>query len=584
MIYVDQLGYLPKSKKIAVLAQENDTQRLEDKCVRVLNEDGICIMEKKAVYFGYDEASEDFIWQVDFTELEQPGIYRLEDEQGTLSYHFRIGADLYEGLNKILCKAFYYQRCGMELEERHAGIFKRKSCHEKEALLLEDYERFRQGEKNVMWYDVKGGWHDAGDYGRYTTGAATALAHLLYAWDDFSDSFKMNLNIPESENGVDDILNECLYELKWLLKMQMSDGSVCHKLTSMRHANFVMPCEDKRQMILFPASTMATGAFAGIMAKASRVYRDIDIPFADKAFEAAVKAWNWLELHPELIGFQNPKGCNTGEYGDQEDADERIWAAVELFKCTGESAYLEKVEGLLAAIDNKSGFGWLNVSGFAGWALLDNQLKSTQDSGLEPAISKRNTGNLEIHEKESLKSNVMEEQLQNQYRQIILMEASKVLEISKQCGYMVAMKKEEYHWGSNATPLNRGMLLATAYLLSGEKSFLECVEQQLHYILGVNATGYSYVTGMGENACRYLHNRVTVADEIEEMIPGFISGGANGHPADEKAEWMIAPGTPPMKCFLDIWECYSLNEHTIYWNSPAVFIVAFLEHVYSAEQ
>ena len=99
----------------------------------------------------------------------------------------------------------------------------------------------------------------------------------------------------------------------------------------------------------------------------------------------------------------------------------------------------------------------------------------------------------------------------------------------------------------------------------------------MDYILGVNAAGYSYVTGIGEHSFRNPHNRVTVADGIEETIPGFVSGGPNACPVDEKAEWLIEPGTPPMKCYLDIWECYSLNEITIYWNSPAIFVSAFLD-------
>ena len=95
---------------------------------------------------------------------------------------------------------------------------------------------------------------------------------MIYAQQLFPESFTENLNIPESNDAMPDVLSECLYELRWLLKMQMEDGSVCHKLTSMRHANFVMPCEDKRQMILFPASTMAAADFAAVMALASRVY------------------------------------------------------------------------------------------------------------------------------------------------------------------------------------------------------------------------------------------------------------------------------------------------------------------------
>ena len=101
--------------------------------------------------------------------------------------------------------------------------------------------------------------------------------------------------------------------------------------------------------------------------------------------------------------------------------------------------------------------------------------------------------------------------------------------------------------------------------------------KQMDYLLGVNAVGYSYVTEVGFYSCRNPHNRVAAADGIGYSIPGFVVGGPNEHPADEKAEWLIVPGTPPMKCYLDIWECYSLNEITIYWNSPAIFAAAFLE-------
>ncbi|MDE5864315.1 MAG: glycoside hydrolase family 9 protein, partial [Lachnospiraceae bacterium] len=541
MIYVDQLGYAPHSKKTAVLAGSSASLPEEEKYIRVLDEKGDCVYEGKAVYFGYDEASGDYIWQADFSEVSTPGTYRIESGQEQSSCYFQIGSDLYSHLNQVLCKSFYYQRCGMKLEEKYAGIFKRKCCHDKGAVLLEDYSRWQSGGQDVKLLDVTGGWHDAGDYGRYTTAAATALAHLLYAWSFYSDSFKTNLNIPESGNGMDDILNECLYELKWLLKMQMPDGSVHHKLTSMRHANFVMPCEDVRQMILFPASTVATGDFAGIMAKASRVYHRLDADFADTALKAAKRAWDWLEQHPEFIGFKNPEECNTGEYGDRKDTDERMWAAVELFRCTGDLAYLEKAVFLMQDIGEKSGLGWRDVAAFAGWAILENQLEAMAEERPDAVIDKQ------------------EEQFRQQYRDIFIEEAFRLAEVSGQCGYMAAMTKEEYHWGSNSVPLNRGMLFATAYLLSGEETFLECAAHQLHYILGVNAVGYSYITGIGEHACRNLHNRVTVADGIDETIPGFVAGGANGHPADEKAEWMIAPGTPPMKCYLDIWECYSLN-------------------------
>ena len=89
------------------------------------------------------------------------------------------------------------------------------------------------------------------------------------------------------------------------------------------------------------------------------------------------------------------------------------------------------------------------------------------------------------------------------------------------------------------TVLNRAMILGTAFLLTADDRYVECVAEQMDYILGVNAAGYSYVTGVGEHSFRNPHNRVTVADGIEETIPGFVSGGPNAYPVDEKAEWLI---------------------------------------------
>lgn len=198
-IYVNQAGYLPESVKTIVLAEEAEhgvfsekdfSKNMSDKTVQIYDPNGEkCLLEKKAKYIGPDQDSGDFIWQTDVSELTQEGVYQVRVE-GKEPVSIRIHPKIYDKLNEILCKALYYQRCGMELEKKYAGIFQRKSCHEGKAVLLEDYEKLnteKAGE--VRWFDVRGGWHDAGDYGRYTTAAAAALAHMLYAYRLFPDSF-----------------------------------------------------------------------------------------------------------------------------------------------------------------------------------------------------------------------------------------------------------------------------------------------------------------------------------------------------------------------------------------------------------
>lgn len=568
-MYVNQAGYLPEGRKLLLLAEAAEEERDEGQSrnclpetVKVFDQNGYCILEKEAEYQGYDCQAGDLVWKADISELSDPGEYRIEYEKEQISCNLKVSGQIYEELCSVLSKAYYFQRCGTELEAQYAGKFKRECCHTTPAVRLEDAQKMADGTgtEEIPFYDVRGGWHDAGDYGRYVTAASTALAHLLYAYRFFPETFLVNLNLPESGNGIPDLLNECLYELKWLLNMQLQDGSVCHKLTSMRHANFVMPARDKRQLLLFPPSSLATADFAAVMALASRIYAEYDADFSCTALNAAKRAWNWLEKHPEFIGFTNPEGCNTGDYADTDDRDERLWAAAELYRTVKEDACLREAERLYAELEAEGtdtvSVGWKNVSGFAGWCLLEEILGSAGGNG------ENNTGK--------------KTELSEKYLTAFLREADRIAALGRKSRYGVALEAREYTWGSNMTVLNRAMLLGTAYLLRADDRYTECVAAQMDYLLGVNAVGYSYVTGVGEHAFMNPHNRVTVADGMDETIPGFVCGGPNAQPADEKAEWLIEPGTPPMKCYLDLWECYSLNEITIYWNSPAIFVSAFL--------
>lgn len=551
-VLCNQTGYLPQGRKRAVLTA--------GELFRVMRDDGgqvSQVMEGDARDAGVDAASGDRVSVADFSAVAQEGVYYVENELGERSHRFRIGGDVYRTLQRDLTKALYYQRCGCELEERYAGVYTHPCCHMQDAALWTD--------RSVV-KEVKGGWHDAGDYGRYISPAAVAVGHLLYAYQLFPDSFGDSLDIPESGNGVPDVLNECRYELEWMLKVQDDEGGVYHKLTSERHADFIMPEEDRAQFYLFPVSSMATADYAASMALASRVYRAYDGAFADRLYMAAEKAYGWLERHPGYVGFHNPAGCNTGEYDDDCDLDERLWAAAELLVTTGEQKYQEQVAALLQEDLTLTDFGWTDVSGFAALAILTDASHKASDASVTAL------------------------------RRAVIAEADRLTAVAEQSGYGVAMEPADYIWGSNMVVLNRGMLLALAALLmeqdeagAGEqdaadertaadrqRTYVQTVQAQLDYLLGVNAVDYSYVTGHGERACMHPHNRPTECDGIEQPMPGWVSGGPFKTPCDEVGRARIPEGTPPMKCYLDHAACYSLNEITIYWNTPAVFITAYL--------
>lgn len=535
-IFINQAGYQPLAKKIAVMTSAGSFQ-----VMRKQGEKDYSVYDGQAQKQGLDEASKDMVYTADFSDVKEEGQYYIKAEDGSVSYTFAIGKHVYKNVHKDLLKALYYQRCGCELKEQYAGVYKHDCCHQDKALLFEQQDISK---------NVTGGWHDAGDYGRYISPAAVAVGHLLYAYELFPDSFQMELAIPESKNAIPDVLNECRYELEWMLKMQDEEGGAYHKLTAMRHAPFIMPEEDKDQFYLFPVSSMATADYAAVMALAYRIYKDVDERFAGQLLDAAKRAWGWLKVHPEYIGFYNPDGCNTGEYDDDCDLDERMWAAAEMRLVLQDASCEAELIRLLKEDVSATDFGWTDVSGFASLCVLTNKDKYA-------------------------------EEIVSEFQKKVLLEADRLVEVSKKSGYGVAMEAEDYVWGSNMVVANRGILLILAdYIKKQEDTaqtvYHDVVYNQLHYLLGKNALGYSYITGHGEHAFLYPHNRPTVADGIEAPMSGFVSGGPFKTPCDIAAKELLPEGTPPMKCYIDDWRSYSTNEITIYWNTAVIFLTAYL--------
>ena len=354
-ILIDQIGYKPGEEKIAFFRGKALSDGFE-----VLDEG------EKVVYAGTvsqpkaDAASGDTVAFGDFSAVSQPGAYRLR-AGGEVSPSFQIGEDVYASCFKDVVRFFYLQRCGSALNADLAGAFAHPACHTGIATVYGSTET----------KDVSGGWHDAGDYGRYVVPAAKTAADLLLAYEANPALFGDDFDIPESGNGIPDVLDEARYELDWLLKMQdEKSGGAYHKVTCATFPGFVMPEKETAPLVLSPVSTAATGDLAAVMALAARVYQDSNPAFADTCLEAAQKAWAYLQTHPNINnGFHNPSGVVTGEYGDGQDADERYWAACELFRTTKMAEYRNYADHLLNS-SALSGLGWKDVGTYGHMAYL----------------------------------------------------------------------------------------------------------------------------------------------------------------------------------------------------------------------
>ena len=306
LIQLNQVGYRPEDTKRFVLTEDS-----EDASFSVIDQtDGTVVYEggfEKAVY---NSATDTRVKTADFSALQAPGAYTIHVVSGGIeadSDPFVIAQDVYQKLYRSLLHMLYLQRCGTAADEALAGAFAHGSCHTSEALIY--------GTDRTK--DVSGGWHDAGDYGRYVVSGVKAAADLLNAYEDFG-LMDDDLGIPESGNGIPDILDEARYELDWLLKMQDPEtGGVYHKVTGYAFPGEVPPEAETEPLVLAPVSTAATGDFAAIMAKASVIWQDVDPAFSAQALEAANDAWDSVKDTDDTSGFTNPPEISTGEYPDR---------------------------------------------------------------------------------------------------------------------------------------------------------------------------------------------------------------------------------------------------------------------------
>ena len=453
---------------------------------------------------------------------------------GDISRTIRVTADPWQEVTNALIKGLYFQRCGCELEAKYAGKFVHPACHTAPALGWED----RSVKKTVT-----GGWHDAGDFGKYVGPGAVTVAHMLYAHILFAKGCSDELNIPESGNGVPDILNEARYELEWMLKMQREDGAFYHKLTKDHFADFIMPEDDHDQEYLMPVSHCATAAACACLALASRVYKEYDEDFASRMLDASLAASGWLDANPDFIPFVNPDGVRTGEYGDGSCDDELFWAACELFASTGDVKYRVQAEKLFPGC-TLTDYGWEDVSGLGAICAL--------------FVLKEKAGDI----------------LYTELKDVYLQKCKAIGDISDASGYGTALPADGYVWGSILPIMANSMSMILYGLLTGDESLLPKALIQWDYALGLNALDICFVTGCGERPVMNPHHRPSGADGIEEPVPGLISGGPNNVHNYPFIKEKLA-GVPAAKHFVDELPSADTNEIAIYWNSPAIFVGAY---------
>lgn len=540
-VFVNQAGYKKELSKYFYTNRNAVSFQLIDK-----TNGNIVFNGPLTLISSNDPATGMAIRKGDFSSFTTVGDYYIKLNTNDTSYHFRISSNPFEDVYIKSLKSFYFQRCGTQLFFQHAGVYQRQICHTGDAF-------FHSSTGQSGFKLTRGGWHDAGDYGKYVVNAGITAATLLMAYELFPEYFQSDsLNIPESGNGIPDILDEVRYEVQWLLTMQAEDGAVYHKLTKEQFEAFVMPSQDSGMRYIYQKSSTATGNLIAVLARFYRLYRLYDSSFANQCLNAAIKSWNWLVNQPSIVppgGFRNPQGTQTGEYGDNSDTDERLWAAAELFESTGLQSYKDYFE-----------FNY-NLGGLINYAMNWQNVRTL--AHLTYLFSKQPTVN------QSVKTQILNS---------LISYSNSLVNKRNSNGFGVSINPGEYYWGSNSLVLNNGILLILAYKLSNNIQYLNTAIEQLNYILGSNAHNLSFVTGVGKKYPMRPHHRPSEADGIPGPIPGFIVGGPNQYLEDPVLQQHFNQNTPPALCYIDHLNSWASNEVAINWNAPLVFVSGYLNN------
>jgi endoglucanase len=539
-IKVDQVGYPlngPKAAFVSAPATTFEIKRLSD---------GEMVFHGRLAPPQTDPNTGDQVQAADFSGLRRTGSFYVEVPGVGRSWNFTVSKNVFAHTYYLAMRAFYGQRCGtaVDLGPEFPG-YAHAICHQ--------HGEFHPSSGAKGPRDNVGGWHDAGDYGRYMVNSGITTGTLLWAWEIYGQKLKnISLRIPESGNGTPDILNEARWNLEWMLKMQDDDGGAWHKQTSEHFPGFVAPEDDTLSSEVIGTgaapykSTCATADLAAVGAIAARVYQSYDAKFAAQALGAARRAWAWTEKNPNVI-FRNPPGVTTGEYGDASCKDERLWAAAELGRTTGEAAYndffLKNYADFLPSLDSPPAENWASVGAMGLWTYALSTRKGA-DSNVVAAIRERT-----------------------------LAAARAIVERTRANPYRMSMQAKDYVWGSNGVAASYGTYLLIANQLAPDNSFVDAARDNLHYLLGRNTFSLSWVTQVGEHPFQHPHHRPSGDGKQPGPWPGLMSGGPNASRQDAVLA-ALPKDLLPAKVYADQLASYASNEIAINWQASLVFLLA----------
>ncbi len=576
-IHVDQFGYLPDAQKVAVISDPQKGYNAGDKYIPG-NElevrrkaSGLAVFKGAITPWNngaVHDDSGDRGWWFDFSTVKEPGEYYIYDTSTRLrSPVFKIARNVYYPVLRAAVRMFYFQREAVPIERKYA-----EGPWTDAAGLLQDREARAVWAKQdaTTARDLSGGWMDAGDTNKYPTFLGEVIHPLLHAYSANPKVFGDDYNIPESGNGLPDLLDEVKFELDWLKKMQDADGGVFIKMGDIDHNAAWPVSQDRRPRYYGKKSSASTLWTAGNFAHAARVYGQFTPwkPFADDLRQRAVRAWDWYQANPREYKPDNGEiksGSANRDAGEHDRME--AFAAIHLWAVTGDARFHKVILDRAGKARQLAEGAWSPYEAGAAEALLDYLKLPGADAALCGRI-----------------------------RQTLASSAGNRgwAPPAEADLYRAWIGKGTYHWGSNSPRACYGYIS----LQAAEHAGLSDLERTrltqrgadlLHSFHGVNPLSAAYLSNMkglgAESSMMYLyHTRWgSTAKPPDNPPPGYVVGGANqsfdgkSKKNDGSIEWISKQ--PRAKAYADFnlgWPeaSWAISEPAIYYQAAYIRLLS----------
>ena len=587
-IKVNQVGYTCNGNKNAKVSCFKKFGSLSGKRFEIVNQ------ETEEVVFSdvLSDATTDTkisgedIYEINFNSVTQQGTYYIRipdanlnvsaltprDKENNLktdtliSVTFKIGDDIYNEMLSDMSKYYYYQRQGLDLQEKYAQQFARENLHPNDISVKRWSDR---NNPSAETFDVSQGWYDAGDYGKYVSPAATSVENLLLAYELFPQEFeKINPNIPETDKTSDlysnasAILSEIKWELDMLLKLEHSnkdgsfyvaanykDGTMYIEDTLYSTSDYNSSAEE-----IDLRSHLATVDMSAMLAHAYIVYKDIPeySDFAEQCLETSIRAWNWANNPVNEKHMSIGAGNRTYTF-TQEDLDRSMyWAAGTLFRA--------------------SKFANKDCSEYENYLIsnCENENVNTCFTGNSLGYSHKGRSFLGFFHYLYQNDNPS-----NQIKAVFSKFKPWRNRILNYDSFGTDYPEWGYWWGSNMVLAQSSMtLFLGSVVLEGIDNIpievLNSNQSAFNYLLGVNPISFSYVSGYGENSVKNIYSAIYSKDA--KLTPyqcpkGYVTEGANSSNNRHLSKYNG-------KCYMDSDAEWTTNENTIYGNAAMIFLTS----------